>query len=957
MEDKPLWVFFNIIISLVIIIIGINLLLNVDLTKSIDLNGETNDFCQTFNKSDNSLDYLACDNKFRKKKIILLMIDSLPFDKLHELAKTEQSKLTNFFRGKGLDYKQSGALFETILTGKFSRNYIANSATKFDTLAQQFENAGMDIYYKIRGFPLGQLINKELLKKFDAYEGEIIPLSRFCEKNSGFYENYLHDEIEKTFIDESISGFKKDLNEDKLYEVAHKDLKDKIENIHLYYDKCFKRYDFSSLLFYTECLDHFIHVSHKHHPTVIFNIFYIEQIVKEIIKWINEEHEEYALGVVSDHGGQEFYGEDALCNHGCNRLGNEAIIFLYTKELGLNYEKYKTIKNNDVPIININDFSCIVTQGLKNVNLPLESECTPRYIGNDPIIKFSSIKSKEVQLRKYIEKLCNKYPELKNKYYEKYNGKLKNHKFNEYFKDEDSINKAPDNIFDEYRDYIMEIQDNLLNEVIKSSQSTAYYLIFYFSLISFISAFLYQIRKVVLITKNIIIKELTNEETNSQISLSQEENKNEKILISKLVKYILIIVIISLLDPIICLIFHNTNNISPYINASAFLKYISYLILVIVVAYIYNFSRNKNYKKIIYIIIIIILMHLFMCYIELYSFIDKNINNQTKSDILKIYISYPLFVIYAGYEFYYHRNYFLFISKKVKIKYNHIIIPYLIFLSFYMVKFDVYVKQRMSYHRPETISLMFKIYFMIFSLILFIKPLKKKKSTSFVIPDVIFNTKLFLFVMINFLCLEIERVQIILLFSFVLFYLCNSFKKEKDAFLKMIYIVIILHYSNIFFVGNQGTYTLDSSIKIEVKCPAKWADDLPIVIGTIFSVHKYKYYLFSSAFMFSLYKRNNTKNNKHYFNQIIRSILIIQFIGICICFLYFMKKGIQESYIQILFLVAAKGLPLICYDINNLINIILFKLINRIYRSKDQNENFYERINNENNANKFNFNI
>ena len=184
MEDKPLWVFFNIIISLVIIIIGINLLLNVDLTKSIDLNGETNDFCQTFNKSDNSLDYLACDNKFRKKKIILLMIDSLPFDKLHELAKTEQSKLTNFFRGKGLDYKQSGALFETILTGKFSRNYIANSATKFDTLAQQFENAGMDIYYKIRGFPLGQLINKELLKKSDAYEGEIIPLSRFCEKNS-----------------------------------------------------------------------------------------------------------------------------------------------------------------------------------------------------------------------------------------------------------------------------------------------------------------------------------------------------------------------------------------------------------------------------------------------------------------------------------------------------------------------------------------------------------------------------------------------------------------------------------------------------------------------------------------------------------------------------------------------------------------------------------------------------
>jgi hypothetical protein len=79
--------------------------------------------------------------------------------------------------------------------------------------------------------------------------------------------------------------------------------------------------------------------------------------------------------------------------------------FVYIKELGDNYEKYKIIfDSNEVPLISLNDFPCIIAQALKNVNLPLETTCTPRFIGNDPIIKFSSIKSKEAQLKTYIEK-------------------------------------------------------------------------------------------------------------------------------------------------------------------------------------------------------------------------------------------------------------------------------------------------------------------------------------------------------------------------------------------------------------------------------------------------------------------------------------------------------------------------------------------------------------------------
>ena len=97
MDIKFLSVLLNLIFLFIIIIVGINLLLNVDLTKSINLNGETNDFCQKLNEStNNSIEYLVCNNKFKKDKIIILFIDSLPFDNLHELIDFNKTNITNF---------------------------------------------------------------------------------------------------------------------------------------------------------------------------------------------------------------------------------------------------------------------------------------------------------------------------------------------------------------------------------------------------------------------------------------------------------------------------------------------------------------------------------------------------------------------------------------------------------------------------------------------------------------------------------------------------------------------------------------------------------------------------------------------------------------------------------------------------------------------------------------------
>ena len=477
-----LYLFLSIIFAIIIQIIGIKILLQEDLFKTKNLYYETNDFCQTkSNKSKNDLEDLICNNKFKKEKIILLLVDSLPYDSLHYFHNLKKYKLTNFFRGEGIEYKQSGALFETILTGKFNRNYLASNKMKSDSLVQQFKNANMSVLYHIRPFPLGGLIDKNLSSKFkfEIYnDGEDIPLSTFCNINFNPFKNFM-EKFKNYFINDININFMKDLYQDILYDKANEKLKNKFKKVKSNLDRFFTRNHFNGFVFFSDALDHINHVSYRAHPKVLFSVYYIENLIKEIIDWIDEEHSEYALVLVSDHGGELYFGEDTLCNHGCNTPGNEGIFFIYTTELGKNYERYKTnLKNRNIPIISLNDIPCTISQVLKNINLPLESTCTPRLVGNDNLLRYTSVKSKEIQLIKYIEKFTLKYQKLSNQYKNKYYKKLKNNKFTNYFKNLDSIYKANKKFYDEYMEYLIDIQQKLNNDIIKSGQDFFYYLIF-----------------------------------------------------------------------------------------------------------------------------------------------------------------------------------------------------------------------------------------------------------------------------------------------------------------------------------------------------------------------------------------------------------------------------------------------------------------------------------------------
>ena len=141
----------------------------------------------------------------------------------NDLNNLDDYNLTNLFRGEGIEYKQTGALFETILTGKFSRNYLALNKMKMDNLPKQFKNANMNVTYYIKNFPLGGLINRKLASTFNITNGEkyIFPLSNFCNLNITPFLLFAK-KYKKFLINDININFKKDIYKEIIFEKSNK---------------------------------------------------------------------------------------------------------------------------------------------------------------------------------------------------------------------------------------------------------------------------------------------------------------------------------------------------------------------------------------------------------------------------------------------------------------------------------------------------------------------------------------------------------------------------------------------------------------------------------------------------------------------------------------------------------------------------------------------------------------
>ena len=379
---------------------------NLDFLKGNNIDEYTNNFCQSNSSS------LICKNKYKKNKFIWVFVDGNAYDQLVLLKNKEKYGIPIIFRGKGEGYKHTSPLFSEMFSGVISRS-IFYSELKTDHIFKQLYSANYSMNFLGMNHPVNKLCgvktktfkNRRILK-----EHEICSFCDFCNVTYNIEDSWCKNYY-KTIINRD-ERLLPEISKEKIYSDLDKhfknDNKDILENIDL--NDCFKKsfIEFNgkeNLVYYNTEIDKNNHLFTKDHIKTITEEYNTEIWLIKLMKWI-DEHPDYALIVNSDHGGQKFYGEDDINNHGLDIEGNEAIIFIYTKEFKDNYNKLKL----DNIYYNKLDPSSIISQIFENVNLPLQSSGISYPIGNDSLFRYVAYKSKEVQLINQLNTYKTKYP-------------------------------------------------------------------------------------------------------------------------------------------------------------------------------------------------------------------------------------------------------------------------------------------------------------------------------------------------------------------------------------------------------------------------------------------------------------------------------------------------------------------------------------------------------------------
>ena len=635
--------FLNFFAILFTIIFLIYLLLHSNSFKGLNIDEYSNNYCR--NQSNEYYDFL-CTNKYyrynmKKSKFIWIMTDGTAFDQLNILNNFEKYKLTSpiLVNGDDISYKHTNEMHETLITGKHNKNFKGNEV-QGDHIFSQFIKAGYKINFRGWEMPAADIVgdkeggkneNKIFNKKFIDNKNEIIAFSSFCNITNPFpfikskfidYQDPVPDNSLNLLIIQKIQNLiesKKmflfdNLSKSELYEELDEIFAE--NNIDIFsfdINECLtKSFGWNekeniSILYYTTEVDEFNHRNGKAHIYTILHVYITEKMIEKIIKWI-DTHEDYALIITSDHGGQNFLGEDMIRNHGLDFPGNEAIFFIYTKELKEHYDEFKMQKR----YIHMTDVNEILSQILLNVNIPINSKGFPINLFNDSVNSFIALKTKEIQLIQKIESYIKKYASLGNELKDLLIG-LKD--------DFSQINYI-------IKEYIKNEADNLEEDIIKQDEFKI--------LIKKNEKFLKQIQTQLL--KIIYSKDMSNLNRILflfiSIFLLVKLIAEYKILIFKFVEhndfllnFILINIFFALviLSPLI--IWHKTTYI--YNLRNPILLYAIYLIVgFVIIILLNNFFRNRsvypNNQKI-WILIISIVVYTLFCKIISYSFYNFNI--------------------------------------------------------------------------------------------------------------------------------------------------------------------------------------------------------------------------------------------------------------------------------------------------------------------------------------------
>jgi len=397
----------NVFLIFISIYFTIYSFLYINFLKGKNIDEFSNNYCQTNSSS------IICKNKYKKNKFIWIYLDGNAYDQLVLLKDKAKYKIPIIFRVKGEGFKHTNPLFTSMFSGVINRNILICHKIEKDQIFKQLHQSNYTMRLLGITEPVNKLNGEDNFEIFDKKhifkEHEDCSFCNFCNVTYPISDSWCK-KYYKTITDRDqnlLKGFPKE----KLYEDLDKHFK--IENNDIMKDinlnTCFQKtfFDFNekeSLIYYNTEIDKFNHYYSKRHIRTITEEYNTENWVIKVMEWI-DEHPDYALIVNSDHGGQGFYGEDDVNNHGLDIVGNEAIIFMYTKELRDNYDSLK-YENTFITQL---DHSSIISQILEDINIPLQSQGIAYPIGNDSLLRFSAYKSKEIQLLNQLNTYIKKY--------------------------------------------------------------------------------------------------------------------------------------------------------------------------------------------------------------------------------------------------------------------------------------------------------------------------------------------------------------------------------------------------------------------------------------------------------------------------------------------------------------------------------------------------------------------
>ena len=899
--------FINVIAILIYMIFSVIFIINQDAFKGFSVDGLHNNFCQE--EPNNTI----CKNKYKKKKLFYILIDGVAYDQLYELRKKDKYNITRIFRGITTDYKQSAVNFQIMFGGKINRNFIGKPMNEDNIFYNLFIN-GMK--FTFRGIKL--VIYGLAGKYFDKYKitpTEKDSMDTMCDFGIDIHDKFTENLINR--ISDSSGYFKEGYDKEYLYQELDNHFRNELNIVNErgendFMTKClkekFKYTGEESIVYYGNKIDHINHSYDKNHIRVVLQMYLTEKVLIRCINWC-WDHPEYAFFYASDHGGQNFYGEDNIMNHGYNTLGNEAGFLGWTKELAENYEKLKL----DDKIVSLYDLSTLVPQIMEGGVIPLESAGVPHPFANDTLLYITSIKSKTQQLLKYIELFVNKYPKNK-KILEKYNDTLKYI----YNTDEKILLEAPDYYLDELRNMNIDI-DDLID---KNNQNKIFTIAFYIVFLFLGLIILYDIY----ILKNIV-------KTNIYLFG--------------------IVIIFGLYFSIICIFLYPTNIIYKKLYITTINQYYSFS-FVILCYIIFNYtkiSQNALFYSIFVVLFIFISLigTLFYTY-EIFTKMKRFFTNIFLAKISDFFIFFPLFGFYMAREIKKLKGFYF--DAKFKLDTYIIFLINSIFIFVFMIIFEILLPRNFEVHTILTFIVNFIVFlFLLFFFVsCFLKYYPKNDKHSLdlgskVPLDGLPLIKLFLMLYQFYLSDEAERALFLFIIIPLLEFISSNFLR-KEKIWKLILLISFMGLGEIFYLITQRYYSFDISIKVVSRTiVAMTAEDSPIFSGILMGTHKLRYLMLLQGYLLSLSRFYKTK--EQFFTEtsfMIRLVPFMQLIGKIIYFYFrYFRNLVGEEFLELfmwtMFHVIMFGIDIICLS--------LFEISNRIYIFKKSEIKLQEEVKND----------